>query len=490
MTIIAPTMQKDVYKEFHRQAYHPNVTTVYSNYTNRNGKLSNINNNEKVCFVGLQYFIMSYLIEEWKRGFFQLDKNNAVKRHKRILSSMLGYDIDVSYLEKLHDLGYLPLHIKALEEGTMVPYGVSPMTISNTLDGFQWLTNMIETVISCESWPIQTSATTSIEYFRNFKKYFDIAGVDQSLIQFMGHDFSFRGMFGKQAAAMSGFGHLCSGFVGTDTIPAVLFAENYYGADCETELVGCSVNATEHSVTCSWQEEGEESFIKYLMNEVSQKGILSIVADTWDFWNLVTNILPKLKDCIMNREGKVVIRPDSGDPVDIICGTYETDGTTPEQKGLIECLWDIFGGTQTEKGFKLLDEHIGAIYGDAITLDRQVLICEKLINKGFAPTVVLGIGSYSYQYVTRDTHGSAIKATSVVKEGERKDIFKDPKTDSKKKSAKGLLRVEMEDGELIMYDQQTEEQEKQGLLKTVFLDGELKRKTNLRLIRELVRSQI
>ncbi|TMP02506.1 nicotinate phosphoribosyltransferase [Pseudoalteromonas sp. S3178] len=531
MTITAASMQKDVYKEFHSRAYHPDVSEVYANFTSRSGKLSNIENNDKVAFVGLQYFIKSYLLEEWNE-FFKLDKATAVANHKRIMSSMLGYTVDVKYLEDLHDLGYLPLKIKALPEGTLVPYLVPPMTIVNTKAGFQWLTNMIETVLSCENWPIQTSATTSVAYLKVFKEFAQKTGTPMEFVPFQGHDFSFRGMFGKHAAAMSGFGHLASGLVGTDTIPAVLFAEKYYGANVDNELVGCSVDATEHSVTCSWIMEGEIEFFKYLMKEQSPKGILSVVSDTWDFWTLVTDYLPQLKSEIMARDGTLVIRPDSGDPVKVLTGykvspisdykeLFETqkeaeadvinkgyeayrfngqyygfeDSNTIELmecevKGLIECLWDTFGGTISSKGYKLLDEHIGAIYGDAITLIRQRQILQRLLDKGFASKVVLGIGSYSYQYVTRDTHGSAVKATSVVKAGERLAIFKDPKTDSKKKSAKGLLKIDRVNGELTLFDDVTEQEESKGLLVVVFENGKIVKETTLNEIRTLIDTQI
>ncbi|MCW1719530.1 nicotinate phosphoribosyltransferase [Pseudoalteromonas sp. A3] len=531
MTITAASMQKDVYKEFHSRAYHPDVSEVYANFTSRSGKLSNIENNDRVAFVGLQYFIKSYLLEEWNE-FFKLDKATAVANHKRIMSSMLGYTVDVKYLEDLHDLGYLPLKIKALPEGTLVPYLVPPMTIVNTKAGFQWLTNMIETVLSCENWPIQTSTTTSVAYLKVFKEFAQKTGTPMEFVPFQGHDFSFRGMFGKHAAAMSGFGHLASGLVGTDTIPAVLFAEKYYGANVDNELVGCSVDATEHSVTCSWIMEGEIEFFKYLMKEQSPKGILSVVSDTWDFWTLVTDYLPQLKSEIMARDGTLVIRPDSGDPVKVLTGykvspvsdykeLFETqkeaeadvinkgyeayrfngqyygfeDSNTIELmecevKGLIECLWDTFGGTITAKGYKLLDDHIGAIYGDAITLTRQRQILQRLMDKGFASKVVLGIGSYSYQYVTRDTHGSAVKATSVVKAGERLAIFKDPKTDSKKKSAKGLLKIDRVNGELTLFDDVTEQEEAKGLLEVVFENGKIVKETTLSEIRTLIDTQI
>ena len=594
MTISAPSMQKDVYKEFHVQAYHPSVSKVYINFTSRSGRLSNVSNNKRVMFVGLQYFIKDYLINEWNNDFFNLpSKEEAVSSHRRVLSAMLGYQVDVTYLENLYELGYLPLKVKALEEGSLVPYQVPVLTIENTVEGFQWLPNMIETVMSCENWPIQTSATTSLAYYKNFKKAFEETGLPQDTLPFMGHDFSFRGMMGRHSAAMSGFGHLCSGFAGTDTIPAVLFAEKYYNANVDKELVGCSVNSTEHSTTCSSiltikdeiskgvrdkdlslgiftdpLLEAETLYYKDLMTNVSPTGILSLVADSYSFWDVVETALPKLKNIIMARNGKVVIRGDSGNPVEVLCGIKSTsvvadsfdewksfvaeyideefreeldaedphcslskrfsyDGTiynvtyTPElnrhdktyyyvdnwkndveyctfeevqlgceEKGLIECLWDTFGGTYTDKGYKVLDEHIGAIYGDAITLERQQEIFKRLKDKGFAPTVVLGIGSYSYQYVTRDTHGSAVKATNVVKGGEDMPIFKDPKTDSNKRSAKGLLRVEKTEDSFEVFDNQTREQEQEGELKEVFVDGNLVKETSLQNIRKLVNDQL
>lgn len=532
MTISAPTMQKDVYKEFHTRAYHPKVSKVYANYTSRGNKHCNIENNEDVLFVGLQYFIKDYLIDEWAT-FFDAPRAEAVRNHKRILSAMLDYEVSVEYLESLHDLGYLPLTIKALPEGTLVPYLVPPVTIVNTHDDFAWLTNAIETVMSCENWGIQTSATTALAYYKVFLEFAEKTGMPSEFCAYQGHDFSMRGMFGRQAAAMSGFGHLTSGFVGTDTIPAVLFAEKYYNANVDNEVVGKSVDATEHSVTCSWLLEGEIEFFRYLMKVQSPTGTLSVVADTWDFWTLITKYLPILKEEILARDGALVIRPDSGDPVYILTGysvldtlfnsdcislgganlkarkaskeAFVFDGETYsveddsrdcrilmecEVKGLIECLWDIFGGTETDKGFKVLHDKIGAIYGDAITLTSQRQILQRLMNKGFASKVVLGLGSYSFQFTTRDTHSSAVKATHVIKDGQPLAIFKDPKTDRTKKSAKGLLRVDRVNGELVLSDDVTQEEEQGGLLDVIFENGKLVKETSLEEIRQRVRSQI
>lgn len=306
-----------------------------------------------------------------------------------------------------------------------------------------------------------------------------------------------RGQTSFQSAAKSGAGHLLS-FAGTDTVPSILYLEEYYNANVENELVGCSVPATEHSVQCAGGKEDEFETYRRLIEDIYPSGIVSIVSDTWDLWHVVTDTLVKLRTSIMRREGKVVIRPDSGDPVDIICGlntsSYALDEMykdTPAYKGLIELLWDIFGGTVNEKGFKVLDSHIGAIYGDSITLDRAGAICRKLAAKGFASTnIVLGIGSFTYQYQTRDTFGFAVKSTAVTIGGVEKPIFKDPVTDSgTKKSAYGRVQVykysgndniEMVDG----LDSSSENQyEANNLLTPLFRDGKLLKETSLAEIR-------
>jgi nicotinamide phosphoribosyltransferase len=273
-------------------------------------------------------------------------------------------------------------------------------------------------------------------------------------------------------------------FTGTDTIPAINALEQYYNANAEVELIGGSVAATEHSVMCSGSKDGELETFKRLVTEVYPTGIVSIVSDTWDLWKVCTEYLPALKETIMNRNGKVVIRPDSGDPVKIICGDAEGK-TEAERKGVVELLWDVFGGTITDKGFKLLDPHIGAIYGDSINIERATLICEGLKEKGFATQVVFGIGSYTYQYNTRDTFGTAMKATYVVIDGEGREIFKNPVTDDgTKKSATGLLQVKKVNGSYVLTDKVSWEEEQQSELKTVFKDGKLVKEFTLAEIRK------
>lgn len=250
-------------------------------------------------------------------------------------------------------------------------------------------------------------------------------------------------------------------------------------------LVGGSVAATEHSVMCAGGMDNELGTFKRLINEVYPAGIVSIVSDSWDYWHVITEFTVTLKEDILARDGKVVFRPDTGDPVKVVCGDPDALEGTPEYKGSIECLWGVFGGSTTPQGYKILDPHFGLIYGDSITLQRAKDICEGLKAKGFASTnVVFGIGSYTYQYVTRDTDGFAVKATWAKVKGEEREIFKAPKTDDgTKKSAKGLTAVFQSDGMYYLKDQASWDEVLNCALEPVFRNGELLRNSTLNEIR-------
>ena len=488
---INPLTTIDFYKADHRRQYPEGTTEIYSNFTARAAhpvrKAGGWHDN-KVVFFGLQYFIKHFLINVWDEAFFQKNKRRVVAAYKRRMDNSLGKGaISTSHIEALHDLGYLPLKIKALEEGTRVPVGVPLLTIRNTHPDFFWLTNYIESAMSSYLWKTITSATTACEYREMIASYALKTGSALEFVPFQAHDFSLRGMGSLQDAAQNGAAHLTS-FFGTDSALAIDLLEDYYNANSNLEMIGVSVPATEHSVMCMGTKAGEFATFKRLINELYPSGVVSIVSDTWDLWKVLTEYLPMLKDDILKREGKVVIRPDSGDPIKIICGDIEADQNTPEYQGVIEILWNIFGGTLTHTGHKLLDSHIGLIYGDSITLDRAEEILARLAEKGFASgNIVFGIGSYTYQYVTRDNFGFATKATSGVINGKRMSIFKDPKTDDgTKKSAVGLLQVVMEHSRITLRDKQSEEEEAMGLLKDVFVDGKIMRETNLQNIRAMI----
>ena len=466
-----PLLLTDGYKVDHRRQYPEGTTLVYSNWTPRKSRIEGVN---EVVFFGLQYFIKKYIIEDFEKHFFSQPKDKILKEYARRINNYLGpNEVGVEHIAALHDLGYIPMIFKALPEGAVVPIRVPMFTMYNTKPEFFWLTNYFETLLSAVVWMPCTSATIARQYRKILDRYAAETSSTPDFVNWQAHDFSMRGMAGIEASIISGMGHLLS-FTGTDTIPAIDVLERYYHADSDAELIGGSVAATEHSVMCMGTTEGEFDTFKRLICDLYPKGIVSIVSDTWDLWKVLTDYLPRLKNEISSREGRVVIRPDSGDPVDIICGNANGKNEE-ERKGVIELLWDVFGGSVNTKGYKELIPQIAAIYGDSITLQRAEEICERLRLKGFASTnVILGVGSYTYQYNTRDTFGFAMKATYGEVNGEGRAIFKDPITDDgTKKSAKGLMKISLENGGYKLTDNVSWEDEKQGELVEIFRDGKM-----------------
>jgi nicotinamide phosphoribosyltransferase len=482
-----PLFLTDGYKTGHHQQYPKGTTLVYSNFTPRSNKYAPKGCDQLVSFG--QQMVMKQINEAFNKDFFSKPKDEVCGEMKRELSMYLNTDYDVSHFEALHDLGYLPIEVKSIEEGSTVPMRVPVLTIYNTHPDFYWITNYLETVISNLLWKPMTSATISRAYRKLFTEWQEKTDAEKGwFVDWQAHDFSMRGMDSIDATISSGLGHLTS-FSGSDSLPAIFGARKFYN---EEGFVSGSVNATEHSVMCAGSKDDEIGTFRRLL-ETYPTGILSVVSDTWDLWKVCTEHIVTLKEEILAREGKLVIRPDSGDPVEIICGKRWNDEQNPYdenvdaiEKGVIELLWDVFGGEINEQGYKVLDPHIGAIYGDSITLDRAEQIFQRLEAKGFASTnIVLGVGSFTYQYNTRDTFGFAMKATYVEIDGIGREIFKDPITDDGvKKSAKGLLRVAGDETCFLLEDQCTWEDEATGKLKTIYLNGQFENQTTLTEIRE------
>lgn len=587
MKVFAPHMV-DVYKLGHAAMYTEGTDFLYSNLTPRSDhhfKGGSLYDHKMVVF-GTQGSIME-IVEDWNDSFFSQPKEKVMRRYTRRLNSVLGAGVvSPDRMAALHDIGYLPVEIKTIDEGARIGMKIPMLTIKNTLPEFFWLVNYLETALSAQIWQMTTNATIAYEYKRILVAAALRTGAAVENVLFQGHDFSLRGMPGYVAGARSGSGHLVA-FSGTDSLGSIDYIEDYYGEglDLDSYFIAGSIPATEHAVSSSniltraarMERLGlagdtrllaEAEFLLDYITRQNPTGFCSYVADTYDYWAVLTHILtiPKIKETIMARDGRLVIRPDSGDPLDIICGTvggevyetledaiedvndqhfneaheacegshcmgddeYETyvyikseskyytlkttfsynrhdktyyyidnwgsDGKTtaeemeptPEMKGSIQILWEIFGGTVNEAGFKELDSHIGLIYGDSITLERADKITRKLEAMGFASTnVVFGIGSYTYQCNTRDTFGTAMKATATAVEGEFFEIYKDPATGSKlKQSAKGLLHVAYNDGELTLLDQVSPELESAGMLITRFKDGKFFNVENIDTIRK------
>lgn len=561
----------DGYKLGHGPMYRQGTSVVGSNLTPRTDKIHRRNctafYDGKLVWVGGQAAVQE-LHEAWQSSFFRLPKEIVIAEYEEFLMDYLGRDLPTtSQMATLHNLGYLPLEFRSLPEGSLVPMGIPVMTITNTLPDFFWLVNYHETPLSCSTWKTATNATIAREYRKICEHYLKLTGCyDAFTVSVMCHDFSMRGMSGIEDAARSGVGHLTQ-FVGTDSLPAIRHAKRYYDA---TGLIGISVPATEHAVTSNniisiegellaglyeflsdeqeqiyWQmlNNNEDSrliaevmFVYDLITRIVPNGIVSNVSDTYDFWGMLSRGYPYLKDVIMRREGmgpqpgKLVVRPDSGDPVTVICGmkpvkgedgkavefesieevyekAFDLDlydlckfdcvkiggvfyavkqcdhGPSVDQgtvypyevvAGAIRTLWKTFGGTVTSSGHKLLDSHISLIYGDSITTKRAEEILKRLAENGFAAAnVVFGVGSYTYQCNTRDTFAMAVKATNSIIRREEVAIFKDPKTDSKKKSAKGRLFVYGSSGEYVLQDSVTKDQEDSpdNQLKVFYRDG-------------------
>lgn len=492
-----PLFAIDFYKVDHRRQYPDNTTQVYSNFTPRYVKkchsLLDDFDNQVVVF-GIQSFIKDYLIDQWTYNFFNVDKQCVIDEYKDLIQSALGIDdFDCSHIGALHDLGYLPIRIKAIDEGFRVPIGVPILTIVNTHPDFFWLTNYLETIISASLWKPITSATIAFEFKRLLTNYANLTGSDLSFVDYQAHDFSFRGMSGWQDATSSSAAHLTS-FKGTDCVSAIDLLNEFYSASSTCSIVGTSVPASEHSVMCCNGADGEFDTIKRLITEIYPEGIVSIVCDSYNLWRTLNVYLPSLFNEITNRQGKVVVRPDSGNPVDILCGDKLEMCDTPAHKGALQLLWETFGGRINNDGYKELNPKIGLIYGDAITVERASIILQIMKEKGFASSnIIFGVGSYTYQYVTRDTFGFAMKATSVVIDGKRHAIFKDPITaDGSKKSAKGLLMVDLDIGtsRFVLNDNVSEEQEEDGHLLTIFENGKLLNFTDLSEIRKNLMSEL
>lgn len=480
----------DSYKVSHKWQYPEKTELVYSNWTIRGSRIEGINS---YTFFGLQYYIKEYLINQWNKEFFNLPKEKALKRFKKVLNNSLGVT-DISHYEKLHDLGYLPIEIMALPEGSSVSLRTPCFTLHNTHPEFYWVTNMLETITSCVVWGMINNANVSKQYAKIRKKYLSVTDkVSNPLEQFLNHNFAYRGMFGNEAAIISDAAWLIFSR-GSDTVPTIEFMEDYYNADSDNELISASIPATEHSVACAGGKDGEVETFKRMINLYKDTTkIFSFVCDTWDYFNFISNTLRDEKEYLLNSGCKCVVRPDSSPktPYEIICGDLEAEPGTPEHKGSLEILWEIFGGSYNEKGFRVLHPQIGLIYGEAISPELYEKILKRMIEMNFCVSnLVVGVGSYSQVFnQTRDTLKQAFKATAVQIDGKLVDIFKDPKTDnSGKKSAKGLLIVyKDENGEFKLKDGCTWEEvySEKNEMKTIFKDGKLLKETSLSEVRNI-----
>ncbi len=479
---INPMLLMDFYKAVHSDMINQKMTKSMSYYTPR---MSHVDRWDKVVMFGLQMFCKTWLIDYFNEYFFKIPKEDVVEEYRRVLDASLGQGI-YSYkkIEKLHDLGYLPIEIVALPEGTMVPLHVPMFGITNTHPDFAWLPQTLESLISAEMWYPQITATVGKTYRDIVNKYYDLTCEDSIPKERALGAFDFRGDMCVDAALKAGAGW-CMSFVNTATVPVIPYLEEMFSADCTKEDVAFGAVSTEHFVMCSnFAVDGdEETFLRRMLTELYPNTSFSCVLDSYDYWNVIDNILPKLHQEIVDHNGCMLMRGDSGDCVEVVTKT-------------VFKLWDQFGGIVNSKGYKVLDPHVKAIYGDSITVQRCEEIYQLLMENGFAcSNVALGVGSFSMHCIeennilkpfTRDTFGSCIKACYAEVGGKCYPIFKNPKEGGFKKSQKGLCFVyEDENGQLAYKDEYISENIPQGnLLETVFKDGKLVKEYTLKEIRQ------
>lgn len=483
-----PLTALDVYKMGHMSQYAPGTTYVYSYLIARSTK-----NYNDTLFFGLQYFLKEYL----SRPITHDHVNDFMIKHKHIIGDDKN-DIEKK-LRKLADLGYFPLKIKSVAEGSIIPNKNVLMTMTNTNPEFYWTVGFVESLL-LKLWYTCTVATTSFEYRKIIEEYFKQT-VDEDkkfLIPFMVHDFGYRGDSSEESAAISGVAHLLS-FTGSDTVPAFDYAVDYYNVDHTKETIMLSVPASEHSVMCSFGREHEfDAYVNML--KLYPTGIVSIVSDTYSIWDVLTKYCFALKEQILARDGKVVFRPDSGNQEYIICGDPSAPEGTPENKGCIVLLDEMFGSTVNSKGFKVLNSKVGLIYGDGMYLKKYETVLNRLKTMGYsAENLVIGVGGILRNH-SRDTLGFAIKATNVTINDKDIAIMKDPITDHGKKSHTGFLKLEKYSGyvtspEDVTYevfneyrtiDNVTRENENTGELELVYMDGKIVKETSMKEIRHKV----
>ena len=465
-----PLLCTDVYKMGHMEQYPPGTTKVYSYLQARTDKKVSA-----TVFYGLQYYLK--MLEQ------PITKEMA-DEFLEYREMMLGFPAPQDIVDKMDalvKLGYFPLKIRAVREGSVIPVSNVLFTMENTVPGFHWLVGFVESLL-LKVWNTCTVASYSRELQRMCKKYSDETCDNGEHLPFQVHDFGYRGCSSEETAALSGSAHLIH-FFGTDTVPAVKLVKETYG--CEGPI-GLSVPATEHSVMCAYLEANEFQAFERIL-DLYPTGIVSIVSDTYNLWRVLTDFAPRLKKRILAREGKVVFRPDSGDPPKIINGDITAKIGSPEWDGCIRLLDRVFGSEVNKKGFKVINPKVGLIYGEGMYNERLNGIFGTMRDLGYAScNLVTGIGGLLLQRHNRDDQGFALKATFAEVDGEERELEKDPVTDRRKKSHKGLLAL-MKDGEGNYYtkDRCTPEEEQASLLEDVFLDGKIVRLVTFNQIREL-----
>lgn len=444
----------DSYKLNHWHQYPEGTEAVYSYFESRPGAKW-----DTTTFFGLQYILERYLTG---KVVTRADIDHAADLATYHFGDPSLYNLaGWEHIYNEHD-GHLPLRIKAVPEGIRVPTGNVLMTVENTCPRCFWLTNAVESLLT-HVWAPSTVATLSHSVLQLIKKYVIETGGDVDMVKFQLHDFGYRGASSHESAAIAGAGHLIDGR-GTDTLPAMQLLMDYYQAGMDE--IAFSVPATEHSVMTSLGKDGEMQIVDRLLDEYP-KGIISVVADSYNIYNFVKEIGTTYKDRILARDGKFVVRPDSVTEKD----PYPRDLMTT----LSNELWEDFGGSMNDAGYAVFDPHVGLLWGDGIDPEGINSILGASTSMGFcASNYVFGMGGGLLQKINRDMQRFAFKCSAQKRGGEWIDICKNP-LDASKASKKG--RFQLEHNKHGWFTTQLTGEGKAdseaNLLKTVFEDGKM-----------------
>jgi nicotinamide phosphoribosyltransferase len=455
-------LKTDSYKLGHYNQYPKGTTGVYSYAEARIG-----GKYKELVFFGLQPLLRklagSVVTKE--------DVNDAWHLANAHFGNpdVFNYDGWMYIVEELD--GKLPIRVKAMPEGSVVELGTAVFTIENTDPKCFWLTNALESFL-LHVWYPSTVATLSRAVKQNLAGYLERTSDNPDAINFMLHDFGYRGATTDEAAAIGGLGHLVN-FMGTDTLPALLLGINEYEANLET--LGFSVVATEHSVMTALGAAGERSQVQRLLDD-NPTGIISCVIDSYNPYKFVDMCGQVFKQKIMRRDGKFVFRPDS---------TTDRD-PTPEAHviTLLEVIGRYFGTTTNSKGFRVLDPHVGILWGDGIDADGIEKILRLMEREGWAAdNIVFGMGGGLLQKVNRDTQRWAVKSSAQRRNTEVwVPVQKNP-LDTTKKSKAGRLKNIRTAGRVVTVRE--DQSDAQDLLQVVFEDGVLVREYTFDEVRAL-----
>ena len=445
----------DSYKLTHHKMYPPGTEYIGSYFESRSGGEFG-----HAVFFGLQYLLDNYL-EGWC-----VDKND-VKEAAAFSAKHFGQDVfnadGWNYIaDELN--GELPISIRAVPEGTLVPEGNVLLTIENTDPKCAWLVNHIETLL-VQLWYPTTVATISFMQKMVLLKALEETG-DPAAIDFKLHDFGYRGSTSVESAAIGGSAHLVN-FQGSDTIAGMELLQDHYDAD----MPAFSVPAAEHSTITAWGEEGEVDAYAHIL-KTFPKGLVSVVSDSWNIYDACEKLWgEELHDEVVSFDRTLVVRPDSGDPHEVV-------------PRCLDILGDKFGFTNNEKGFKVLPPYIRLIQGDGISRHTIPTIVEAIKRAGWSlDNVVFGSGGGLLQDCNRDTMRFAFKASWATVNGETRDVYKRPASDPTKNSKRGKLKlVESRAGDTL--NTVALDDPGQDLLQEVFRNGRIMRRTHIGEVRE------